>query len=131
MSFIYAEKYYESTLNKETVRILCDTKATLDEYSSTNISKEGCDLLSKYGLVKSTIISPKLCISFAGNNILYAAKLFKQLFELGAFEEEDVSKYALKIHKDASNPNEIEFIISYVTNGEIHIDCIKWIRRCV
>lgn len=125
MSFIYAEKYCDPVSNSESVRILCDTKVSLNEYSSITISKEGYDLISKYGLVKSTIVCPELCISFAGNNIAYAAKLLNKLFDLRSFEVEDVSKYALEIHRETANQNEIEFIITYISSGKIHIDCIK------
>ena len=124
MSFIYAEKYPDNDSGRELVRILCDTKISLDEYSSTNFSKATLDLVSKYGIVKSTICCPELCVSFAGNNIAYASKLFEKLFELKGFEPEDVADYALDIH-NKGKINDIEFIITYVSNGKITIDYVK------
>ena len=125
MSFIYAEKYLDNESNREHVRILCDTKILLDEYTLTNLSKAGSDLISKYGIVKSTICCPDLCVSFAGNNILYAAKLFMTLKDLGSFELEDVSDYALRIHRSANALNDIEFVVTYYSSDQIHIDVVK------
>lgn len=125
MSFIYAEKYREADSNRDSVRILCDTKVTATNYSKSNFSETAYSLLLKYGVVKSTICCPELCVSFAGNNIVYATKLFTQLKEMKTFEVEEVSDYAFKLHKEASDPNDIEFIITYYLNGQIHIDCIK------
>ena len=125
MSFIYAEKYQEPDTNCESVRILCDTKVVLNDYSSTNLSKEEFDLVSKYGIVKSTICCPEVCSSFAGNNIILATKLLNKLKDLKTFEPEDVSDYAFQIYDDADNVNDIEFIVAYISNGNIHIDCVK------
>jgi len=125
MSFIYAEKYNENGLNNESVRILCDTKTTLTNYSSANFSSIARNLISQYGIIKSTICCPELCVSFAGNNTVFATKLFKQLFDMRHFELEDVSGYALNLHRNAPDVNDIEFIITYVSNGQIHIDCVK------
>ena len=125
MSFIYAEKYREADSNRDSVRILCDTKVTATNYSKSNFSETAYDLLLKYGVVKSTICCPELCVSFAGNNIVYATKLFTQLKEMKTFEVDEVSDYAFKLHKEASDPNDIEFIITYYLNGQIHIDFIK------
>ncbi|MBQ6266765.1 MAG: hypothetical protein IJK64_03240 [Clostridia bacterium] len=125
MSFIYAEKYREADSNRDSVRILCDTKVTATNYSKSNFSETAYDLLLKYGVVKSTICCPELCVSFAGNNTVYATKLFILLNEMKTFEVADVSDYAFKLHNEAPNTNDIEFIITYFLNDQIHIDCIK------
>ena len=125
MSFLFAEKYQIPNCNYEFIQILCDTKVTPDRYTQANFSEEERSLISKYGFVKSTIICPELCISFAGNNTVFATNLFRQLKEMKSFEPDDVSKYALSIHLSAPNFDNIEFIISYFSNSQIHIDCIK------
>ena len=125
MSFIYAEKYRNDDSDRDSIRILCDTKVTPSRYSSANFSEAEYDLILKYGIVKSTICSPELCISFAGNNTLFATKLFRKLKDLGSFELEDVAEYALSIHQSASSQDDIEFIVTYISNDQIFIDSVK------
>lgn len=125
MSFIYAEKYREDDSDRESIRILCDTKVTPGRFTSAHFSEAEADLVKKYGIVKSTICCPELCVSFAGNNTLYASELFRQLNDMGSFETEDVSSYALRIHQEAPSQDDIEFIVAYFLNGQIHIDCVK------
>ena len=125
MSFIYAEKYCDAGLDTELFHVLCDTKTILTDFAGANLSAVGRDMLSKYGIVKSTICSPELCISFAGSNISYAAKLFKKLENMKSFEFDEVSDLALSIHRGASSRNDIEFIVSSYQNDTVHIDCIK------
>ena len=79
MSSIYAEKYRDENVGVESVRILCDTKIIPDENTSMHFSEVQCDCVTKYGIVKSTICNPQLCVSYAGNNILFAARLFSKL----------------------------------------------------
>ena len=125
MSFVYAEKYLKSDSTRESLRVLCDTKTTPNDYSATNFTSSAYELIMKYGIVKSTICCPELCISFAGNNIVFATKLFMQLKEMGTFEVEDASELALEIHNSAPSRNDIEFIISYISNDQLFIDCVK------
>lgn len=125
MSFIYAEKCNDDVHNCESVRVFCDTKIILPENAAANFSQDEIDLISKYGIVKSTICCPEVCVSFAGEDIALAAGLFRKLYELKTFEPENVSDYALDIHKNAKNINDIEFIVTYFSNGETHIDCVK------
>ena len=68
MSFIYAEKYGEDDSDRESIRILCDTKVTPGRFTSAHFSEVEADFVKKYGIVKSTICCPELCVSFAGNN---------------------------------------------------------------
>ena len=125
VSFIYAEKYRDNDSEHETVQIFCDTKITPNNYTSACLSNIGYDLVRKYGIVKSTICCPELCISFAGNNILYASKLFKKLKDIGSFEVADVSDHAFNLHLSAESQDDIEFVIAYFSNDHIYIDCIK------
>ena len=125
MSFIYAEKYREDDSDRESIRILCDTKVTPGRFTSAHFSEAEADLVKKYGIVKSTICCPELCVSFAGNNTLYASELFRLLNDKGSFEPEVVSSYALSIHQKAPSLDDIEFIVTYFLNGQLHIDCVK------
>ena len=125
MSFVYAEKYRDAGLDNELFHVLCDTKTILTDFAGANLSALERDMLSKYGIVKSTICCPKLCVSFAGSDIKYAAKLFHQLKNMNSFELDEVSDLALSIHRNASSQNDIEFIISTYQNDTVHIDCIK------
>ncbi|HCB93962.1 MAG TPA: hypothetical protein DEP57_09220 [Selenomonas sp.] len=134
MSFIYAEKYRSEDIGVESVRILCDTKIIPDEYTSMHFSKVQCDCVTKYGIVKSTICNPQLCVSYAGNNILFAARLFSKLRDMESFENDEVSALALDVHNEAAalhstdDPNrydDIEFLITYYHNGNYHIDRVK------
>ena len=93
MSFIYAEKYRDENVGVESVRILCDTKIIPDENTSMHFSEVQCDCVTKYGIVKSTICNPQLCVSYAGNNILFAARLFSKLRDMESslsFSEADM-----------------------------------------
>ena len=125
MSFVYAEKVYSETAEKESIRILCDTKIEMGRYSPAHFSAREYRLVSQYGIVKSTICNPQLCISFAGNNILYASKLFRELAGMESFELPDVSELALKVHQEAGSSNDIEFIIAYYSDEQTHLDCVK------
>jgi len=127
MSFIYAEKYSVDESRRKSIRVLCDTKVTPNNYSAANFSNVSYDLIMNhgYGIIKSTIICPEICVSFAGNNTVFAAKLFCQLKELGVFDPEYVSELAFSIHKNAPSCNDIEFIITYISNDQVFIDCVK------
>ena len=134
MSFIYAEKYRDENVGVESVRILCDTKIIPDENTSMHFSEVQCDCVTKYGIVKSTICNPQLCVSYAGNNILFAARLFSKLRDMESFENDEVSALALDVHNEAAalhstdDPNrydDIEFLITYYHNGNYHIDRVK------
>ena len=125
MSFIYAEKYFPEYSEAESIRILCDSKIEMGRYSLAHFSEREYRLVSQYGIVKSTICNPQLCISFAGKNILYAAKLFRELAGMESFELSDVSELALIVHQKAASLNDIEFIIAYYYDEQLHLDCVK------
>lgn len=112
MSFIYAKKYHEE-INGEffcRTNIFSDTKISLEGTSNCNWGTKTRKVLEKYGLIKSIIISPKCCISFAGNNIAHAHTLLSKLYDMEYFEEDKLVQTALDIHRKAPK-GEIEFII--------------------
>ena len=118
VSFIYAEKYRDENVGVESVRILCDTKIIPDEYTSMQFSKVQCDCVSKYGIVKSTICNPQLCISYAGNNILFAARLFSKLWDMKSFENDEVSAIALDVHNEAAALHSTDNIILFTSASD-------------
>lgn len=127
MSFIYAEKIpCEYHNNKETINIYCDTKIIHSStVGATFPDPTERELIGKYGIAKSTIICPEICISFAGNNIDHAGKLFQELKEQHSFELKDVLTIANKIHNSTPDINDIEFIITSFENNKLQIDCVK------
>ena len=125
MSFIFAEKFTCSELGTENMHVFCDTRIGLPDSAGSHLSDIELTFIKKYGIVKSTIISPELCVSFAGNNIMYASKLFKKLAERDTVNRTDVIDLAYSIHMQANSLNDIEFIISCMEDGKLHIDCIK------
>lgn len=118
MSFVYAEKH------DETLDIHCDTKIGLDSFAEASFSHEQMELIKKYGIVKTTIICPEICISFAGNNAFLASKLFNQLCEVKSVSVQDIIDMAFQIHLSGNN-NDIEFIISSCEDGVLSLHCIK------
>ncbi len=118
MTFVYAEKI------DDLMRIYCDTRIKLDDRYPCTYSFEQRKLISKYGIVKTTIICPEMSISFAGNNIFLASKLFLELSKKKRFETKDVVEMAMDIHM-SSDPDDIEFIIASCEDGKISLQCIK------
>lgn len=125
MSFVFAEKYTHSESGKENIQVFCDTRIGLPDSAGAHFSEIEMDSIEKYGMIKSTIIALGFCISFAGNNIIYASTLFRRLAEKHIFYRSDVIDLAYSIHMQAESEDEIEFIISCFEDGEFHIDCIK------
>ena len=125
MSFVFAEQYDFSEAGTENIHIFCDTRIELLDSAGAHFSNIEKDFIEKYGMIKSTIIAPEFCISFAGNNIIYASTLFRRLEEKNIFDRNDVIDLAYSIHMQAESEDEIEFIISCFEDGEFHIDCIK------
>ncbi len=124
MSFVYAEKTKKKIIG-EVLSIYSDTKIEIDDTAGASLSKEQIRAIQKYGIIKSVIICPEFCISFAGNNISLASKLFKSLYEFGTFYRKDVIRLALDIHKSRESLSDIEFIITSCEDGNAMIDCIK------
>lgn len=118
MSFVFAEK------NDKSLDIYSDTKIMLTDNAIAYFSGEQMDLLKKYGIVKTTIICPQISISFAGNDLFLASKLFEQLYEKRVFSTEDVIEMAFEIHKSAKK-DDIEFIIASCEDKQLSLNCIK------
>lgn len=126
MSFIFAEKVQNlDRETDETIKVYCDTKVSAESTIGAGISRKLQRQLEKYGIIKSTIICPEFCISYAGNNAFLASNLFHKLYEMKEFFREDVLREAYDVHIAAKNPSDIEFIICSVEDGSLHIDCIK------
>lgn len=140
MSFVYAIKHtieYDGDVLKCT-DIYSDTKVSIEGTSKANWGDRTRNQIEKYGLIKAIILSPKCCIAFAGNNISHAHSLFRKLYEIQQFSEEDLLNLALTIHRQAPE-DEIEFIICLadktneteiicIKNGEMQRDCtVAWI----
>lgn len=135
MSFIYAEKY--TITNEEgqldQLSIYSDTKVMLNGAIRANWSKKQKENIEKYGLIKSIIVSPKCCISFAGNNISHANKLLSMIYSQRSFHLDELLKWAYDIHKHAKT-DDIEFLVCFadgddeteiisIKNNEIIRDC--------
>ena len=119
MSFVYAEK------KEGVIQIYCDTKISFSEGIYASISREQKVLIDKFGIVKTNIVCPTLSISFAGNNIFLASRLFKALCDKKTFEIEEAIDLAYRIHMEAK-PDDIEFLIaSYEGSESGEICCIK------
>lgn len=125
MSFVYAEK---NAIDKEdaeySVSIFSDTKTTLTGAVFANWSERQRKSIEEYGFLKSIIIGPTCCVSFAGNDTSYAQKLLKWIFEKRFVSDEEMLEKALQLHL-AANPDDIEFIICSSDTGKPCIYCIK------
>lgn len=118
MSFVYAE------LLDETFEIYCDTKITLSECAGLSCSTEQLHAISQFGIVKTTILCPEISVSYAGNDISLAAKLFSMMAKKGSFTTDDVIDTAYKLHKEV-DLDAIEFIIASCENEQLSLHCIK------
>ncbi len=125
MSFIYVYKKYDPIRKKDKIEIHSDTKINTTDCTFMNFSRAQLGVINQYGIVKSTIICPEICISYAGNNIFYASELFKRLSQKCCFERSDVIDIAYEIHMKAKSKDDIEFIITSYENDVLRIDCIK------
>ena len=118
MSFVYAEK------GDNSLDIHCDTKIELDSFAGASFSLEQIELIRKYGIVKTTLVCPEISISFAGNNIYLASKLFNRLYKKRRFSTKELVDMAYAIHMEG-NINDIEFIIASCDEGVLSLICIK------
>lgn len=127
MSFIYAIKHSIENDGQtyKCTNVYCDTKTLLYGASKLNWGEKTRRSIERYGLIKSIIVAPRCCISFAGNDIALAHQLLEILSEMKEFSEEELLYHALRIHTDHP-PDKIEFIICLADeNGETEIICIK------
>ena len=127
MSFIYAEKVkYQDNFGKdfETVQIFSDTKTMLIN-PKIHWSAEQRKNIEKYGFIKSMILTPKCCLSFAGNDVAYAHNLLEKIYKMGSLSESQLVDMANDIHLNAPK-NAVEFLICYIDDyDKIHIVSIK------
>ena len=129
MSFIYAEK---AVFNEEghifpMLHVFSDTKLSFDEHSpnKANWGVPTLKRVEKYGIVKSMILSPKHCISFAGNDIAYVQDLLDYYYAKQSLPDDELLAKAFELHK-AAGQDEIEFIVCTVDDeNKVHITCIK------
>lgn len=118
MSFVYAEK------RNDTIDIHCDTKIGLDDYAGAIFSRRQKELVEKYGIIKTILICPEISISFSGNNIFLASKLFYQLCEKKEFTTQEVISMAYNIHL-TGKIDDIEFIVASSEDDMLSLCCIK------
>lgn len=116
MSFVYARKIENSIV------ILADTKITFDMKDETLIfSKATKQKVKQFGIIKNVIISKNFCVSFAGNNIIYANKLLEKIKHITINE---IIRFALEINLE-NEINGAEFIICYADRERQEIYQIK------
>lgn len=127
MSFVYAVKFPIECdgQTRKCTHIYSDTKISLYGAIKSNWGDKTRRAVERYGLIKSIIISPNCCISFAGNNIALAHQLLETLYETKEFSEEELLYHAFKIHSE-HDPDDVEFIICLASeDGETEIISIK------
>ncbi|MBQ5330573.1 MAG: hypothetical protein J6F31_04905 [Oscillospiraceae bacterium] len=125
VSFVYAEKnYLFDGSGKQSINILSDTKTTLIGAVLSNWTEKEINTIKNYGFLKSIIIGPKCCISFAGNNTIFAQKLLSWIFDKKIVSEGELIEKAYEIHSEAEK-DDIEFIICSSDSEKPIITCIK------
>ena len=125
MSFIYAEKNpIDKNCTEYSLNILSDTKTTLTGAVLANWSERQRKAIEDYGFIKSVIIGPTCCISFAGNDTSYAQKLLKWIFEKRIVSDEEMLEKAMQLHM-GTHKDDIEFIICSSDTGKPVMSCIK------
>lgn len=127
MSFVYVEKRRRITGEHPFTEtsVYSDTKITLTGAVSGNWCEKQAKFIQQYGMSKSIIIGPQCCISFAGNNLILANQLIKEIYTRGDAELADIVAMAYSIHSKADQ-DDIEFIICFADEDDTtHIACIK------
>lgn len=127
MSFVYAEKetMYLTNQTLKSINIFSETKIGFKGAAKLNWPEEESREILKYGMIKSIIISPTCCLSFAGNNVLELQKLFKKIRQYQHFDINQLLNDALNLHLSLGR-DELEMIICYVDeSNDLHITCIK------
>ncbi len=131
MSFVYAKKI------KNAIAIWGDTKITFNQVNSKALfSSKSIKNIYQFGMIKNIIVSPNLCVSFAGNNIVLANNFLSRINHITLPKLLDV---ALEINLQDPQ-NGAEFIICYAYDKEQHIFQVKdgeckdvpfaWIGHC-
>lgn len=129
MSFIIAEKSTIVVDNAEIkqTQIWGDTKLT-PNFAAANKANWGIktfNLILRYGIVKTVIVGPKCCISFAGNDISYAHKLLEYVYSANESTKDTICEKAFALHTEAPT-DAVEFIICTADDdNDTSITCIK------
>lgn len=127
MSFVYAEKAVteDNFFKVNTTHIFSDTKTQLIGAYLSNWSKPAREMIEKYGFTKCINVFPKISVSFAGNNTIFAHHLLNWMCNQSCVSAEEAINKAYEIHM-STDKDDIEFIICYADeNDETHIACIK------
>ena len=103
MSFVYAQKIGKS------IGIFADTKITFNTAATHLFGTDTQKSVHQFGMIKNIIISKNFCISFAGNNIVYANKLLSKINHVSL---KQILQLALDINRQDID-NGAEFIICY------------------
>lgn len=103
MSFVYAQKIGKS------IGIFADTKITFNTAATHLFGTDTQKCVHQFGMIKNIIISKNFCISFAGNNIVYANKLLSKINHVSL---KQILQLALDINRQDID-NGAEFIICY------------------
>lgn len=107
MSFCYAR------IEGNELFIAADMKFTTDNIDMTRRHfGDIADNMKKYGIIKNIIINDNICIAFAGNNILLANELLSKI-DWNSSDMDLIISEANVIHQNATDTNDIEFIIAY------------------
>jgi len=121
MSFIYAKKKKDNS-----IIIFSDTKITDSSKTLSKLlwSDKTNRLVKEFGLIKSIIISEKICVSFAGNTI----KMNELLSKINKLSLNQILKEALSIHTKAlilPEEEQIDFMVCYQDENTNYIYEIK------
>ena len=125
MSFIYATKYTSDERHRKCVRIFSDTQVKPKDATTFNWGKRPLEWVQRYGLVKSMILTPKCCFSFAGNNIRFANVFLERLYAKRFCSDDELISLAFSVHQEAGQEN-IEFLFCIADESDhISITCVK------
>lgn len=127
MSFVYAAKCAETNYNRhhETIQVFSETQIKPNDAAPFKWGKRTLDRVQRYGIVKSMILTPKCCFSFAGNDIRFANVFLERLYSERFCSDEELISLAFAVHQEAGQDN-IEFLFCIADESDhISITCIK------
>lgn len=127
MSFVYVAKVPCDDFGQQcdNVQIFSETMIKPQDTNGFQWGKRTLELVKRYGLVKSMILSPKCCFSFAGNDIQYANVFLDRLYKKQNCSDDELIELAFSVHTEAGS-DAIEFIICTADDKDcLTITCIK------
>lgn len=127
VSFVYASKSIQEINGqlRQQVNVFSETMIKPKDANSFYWGERTLQLVQKYGLVKSMILTPKCCFCFAGNDIHYANIFLEKLYSKRECSDDELITLAASVHKEAGSDN-IEFIFCLADEEDhITITCIK------